>query len=95
MLLITILRFDKKLYENEREIYSSLQETYPGAFDYYKEKFYQFNYENLCIQKFAYCKTIVVSFLVNFTMDIECENINNGLLKKGLRTTVISITMKC
>jgi archaellum biogenesis ATPase FlaH len=28
-------------------------------------------------------------------MDADCEKINNGLLKKGLRTTVISITMKC
>lgn len=49
-------KFSALVYENERDIFTSLKETYPAQFDDYQSRFQAFNYENLCAQHFTSCK---------------------------------------
>lgn len=40
--------FETLVYENERDIFTSLKENYPAQYDTYNNYFQNFNYEDLC-----------------------------------------------
>lgn len=86
--------FKDKIYDNERNVFSSILENFPASFEDYKNFFQQFNYQNLCNQQFSYGTPLPIDPLENFTMDESCAIIEDGLLKKGLRTAIVSIALK-
>lgn len=65
------------VYQNERDIFSSYKESFPSQFSGYKDTFKNYNYDDMCAH---YVKK-----------DTECPQVGQGILTKGLRTSVVSL----
>lgn len=70
-------RYINLVYQNERDIFSSYKESYPSQYTKYKDTFKNYNYDDMC---------------ANYnSADQQCKNIAQGILTKGLRTSIVSL----
>ncbi|CAD8089671.1 unnamed protein product [Paramecium primaurelia] len=77
--------FQSKLYDNERNLFQSLTQSFPSQFDSYLSKFQAFTYNNLCTNDFS---------INNFVTDqTGCANVDSGLLTSGLKTAFVSVAL--
>ena len=84
--------YQQRMYNNEREVFSSLQSSFPASFDDYLSQFNKFNYEDLCDIQFSYGKNNLQ--LDTYTSNSKlCKQTANGLLTKGLRTSLVSMVL--
>lgn len=70
-------QFINMVYENERNIFSSYKLSFPSDFNDYLNHFKNYNYDDMC----AYFSP----------GDNFCYSIAQGILSKGLRTSVVSL----
>ena len=72
--------FTDLVYENEKKIYQSFKQSYPSAFDNYLTKFVLIDASDLCTN------------VVGIVDPAKCSLIFNGILLRGLRTSIVSFT---
>lgn len=71
-----------RVFQNDQELFNSLDGDFPSTFDSYKSAFEAYNLQDLCQNYYK---------IVDPSDYSKCINISNGLLQKGLRIAITSI----
>ena len=76
--------FSNLLYENEREIFQSMAESYPNSFQNYESIFQSYNYNDLCLSSENARDIISQFFKVGMTNEDIFKAINSSLMKTSI-----------